>query len=424
MGRYRAFSHIQLLAAFCVMGLTVQAAGADKSHVLYVFDHPDGSPQAGLIFDAEGNLYGTTYYGGADDVGSVFELLPRQDGGGWEEKALYSFNGPDGCGPSGPLILGPDGSLYGTTVAGGYGYYDACLPNEYAGNGFAFRLTPQRNGKWIRSTVHRFGSGHDGANPYSGLVSDPAGNLYGTTYAGGLYQYGTIFELVPGQNGSWTEKVLHSFNNTDGAFPLAGLFLDAQGDLYGATFSGGNACNEGGGVVFELQREPANKWSEAVLHRFNCTDGADTWGGVIPDPKGDLFGTTFSGGASSLSCQNESCGVVFKLSIANGKWEEQVLHEFQPNGEDCVNPAASLTLDSSGNLYGTCFLGGAHNAGGVFELSPQADRHWKETVVYSFDGTFGANPVGGLTPDAEGNLYGTTTAGSCGDCGDVFEITP
>ena len=245
-----------------VFELTPTAGGGWTEKVLHNFGNgTDGnSPSAGLIFDAASNLYGTTYVGGiycsgSGGCGTVFELTPAA-GGTWTETVLYSFCPAgypctDGIGPEAGLIFDAAGNLYGTTVQGGrYDY------------GTVFELSPTAGGGWTETVLHNFGNGLDGVDPSAGLIFDAAGNLYGTTSWGGYYghyEYGTVFELTPAASGGWTETVLHSFGNgTDGRAPLAGLIFDAAGNLYGTTSAGGTdtSCPNGGygcGTVFELQ---------------------------------------------------------------------------------------------------------------------------------------------------------------------------
>src|ERR1035441_332430 len=213
-----------------------------QEKVLHNFNNngTDGTnPRAGLIFDAAGNLYGTTENGGTNGVGTVFELTPTA-GGGWTETVLYSFcsqaNCTDGYQPWAGLIFDAAGNLYGTTVYGG----TADTTCSYCGT--VFELTPNGSGGWTETVLHSFGDGTDGFYPSAGLIFDAAGNLYGTTAMGGTYDYpwdGTVFELTPAAGGGWTEKVLYSFGGgTDGYWPEAGLIFDAAGNLYGTTYSG------------------------------------------------------------------------------------------------------------------------------------------------------------------------------------------
>jgi len=224
-----------------VFQLTRGANDSWTGSVLYGFGGSgDGYAPGSLIFGPGRSLYGTTSGGGTHgDFGTVFQLTPEKNGT-WSEKVLHSFNGQDGGDPqAGVLVLDAAGNLYGTALFGGA-----------FGGGVAFELVRGANGKWTRKTLHNFGNGNDGAGPSSELVFDSAGNLYGTTANGGAFNQGTVFELTPGTNGGWTERVLHTFGNgQDGAEPIGGMIFDASGNLYGTTFNGG-AHN--GGTVFEI----------------------------------------------------------------------------------------------------------------------------------------------------------------------------
>jgi uncharacterized repeat protein (TIGR03803 family) len=325
--------------------------------VLHSFDlnGKDGAyPLAGLIFDAKGNLYGTTYAGGTNGFGAVFEL--RSVKGIWTEQVLHSFNpdGRDGAEPEAGLIFDAKGNLYGTTLQGGT--YD---------DGTVFELMPGRNGKWSEEVLHNFNANsRDAAFPEASLIFDFKGNLYGTTYGGGTYSDGTVFQLTPSTNGTWTAKVLHSFNfnGKDGFVPEAALIFDAKGNLYGTTVEGGTYNN---GTAFELVPGTNGKWTEKVLHSFdhNTDGGSVLFAGLVFDAKGNLYGTTYVGGAYSF-------GTVFELMQGtNGEWTEKVLHSFNPNGEDGLFSTAGIILDNSGNLYGVTNAGGSSGNGVVFEIS-------------------------------------------------------
>ncbi len=368
-------------------------------------------PCAGLIMDASGNFYGTTCYGGLYNGGTVFELT-RAQGGGWTETVLYSFgNGTDGSVPEARLIFDANGNLYGTTTFGGI--HDG---------GTVFELTPTGGGNWTETVLRNFGGGTDGAIPFSGLVFDANGNLYGTTYQGGIHNHGTVFQLAPRQGGGWTGTVLHSFNNngSDGALPESDVIFDAAGNLYGTTSAGGIHDY---GTAFELAPAQGGGWTETVLHSFNLngTDGAYPEASLVFDTAGNLYGTTGEGGIHYIY------GTVFELTPRQGAgWTETVLHSFNFNGADGAYPEAGLTVDSTGNLYSTTSLGGIHNYGTAFELSPRQGGGWTETVLHSFNlnGTDGANPYAPLILDSAGNLYGTTYQGGVHASGTVFEITP
>jgi uncharacterized repeat protein (TIGR03803 family) len=252
-------------------------------------------PQAGLIFDGTGKLYGTTRFGGAYNVGTVFELAPKV-GGGWTQKILHDFNSNDGDGffPTAALIFDAAGDLYGTTYNGGTG-----ANCDYEGCGTVFELMPQSGGTWAEKILHSFNfDGRDGIFPIAGLIFGASGNIYGTTTEGGTYNpdAGTVFELTP-KPGGWTEKVVHSFGSgKDGFDPFGGLITDAAGNLYGTTATDGGL---GYGTVFELSPRSGGGWTEKVLHRFTGYDGASPGAALIFDTAGDLYGTTFQGGSGA-----------------------------------------------------------------------------------------------------------------------------
>ncbi len=359
--------------------------------------------------DAASNRRGTTNEGGTYYSGTVFELTPEASGN-WTEKVLgHVGRSPSPTGfvdENGALISDAAGNLYGTTEYGG----------TY-GCGVAFELTPESGGSWTEKVLHSFGDSTDGISPsQAGLIFDAAGNLYGTT----SNKQGTVFELTPTKDGGWTEKILHSFNGTDGGFPFAGLTIDAAGNLYGTTYEGGTYNS---GTVFELTPTKGGGWTEKVLHSFgNGADGAFPRAGLIFDSAGNLYGTTSQGGAYN-SCMPtiprnniSTCGTVFELTPkAGGRWTERVLYSFNHNGTDGYDPLAGLIFDAAGNLYGTTSMGGSENGRGcflgcgtVFELTPTKGGGWTEKVVHNFDGTDGVSPSAGLIIDAAGNLYGTT----------------
>jgi uncharacterized repeat protein (TIGR03803 family) len=262
--------------------------------------------------------------------------------------------------------------------------------------------------------------GANGSQPQGVLVSDAAGNLYGTTTAGGKSNDGTVFELIAPAAGKkvWKEKVLASFDGTNGNLPAAGLIMDKSGNLYGTTLEGG-ASNFG--TVFKLAKPAAGKtvWTLSDLFSFDGTDGQNLQSGLIFDSAGNLYGTTNFGGANSD-------GTVFELSppaSGHGAWTETVLFSF--NETDGKFVADALIFDTKGNLYGTTNEGGASGDGTVFELSPPASGSaWTETVLASFDGANGENPYAGLVADSSGNLYGTTAKGGTQGDGTVFRLSP
>ena len=282
------------------------------------------------------------------------------------------------------------------------------------GNGVVFKLSHDATGRWSETVLHTF-QGKDGANPAAGLIFDKARNLYGTTQNGGTYGNGTVFKLTPEPDGTWSETVLHSFQGKDGANPIGDLVLDRAGNLYGTTLGGGGHVS---GLVFKLAPDTNGGWIETVLHDFQGTDGANPGAGLIFDQAGNLYGTTQNGGTYGN-------GTVFKLiPEPDGEWSETVLHSFR--SADGSNPAAGLIFDQAGNLYGTTAGGGGHNSGLVFKLASATNGEWIETVLYDFQGTDGANPSARLSLDRAGNLYGTTFSRGGGflGLGVVFKLSP
>ncbi len=260
------------------------------------------------------------------------------------------------------------------------------------------------------------------------MIVDSAGNLYGTTQLGGTSQNcqglgcGTVYELSPNSSGGWTATTLHNFSGgNDGEWPAAGLVRDSAGNLYGTTQNGGGSkgCTYGCGVVFKLSPSTSGAWTETVLYRFTGgNDGSEPVASLTLGSGGVLYGTTSFGGASTA-------GVVFKLTHSSTGWTQTVLHNFI--GTDGQYPESPLTVDSAGNLYGTTAEGGSHNAGVVYRLAPSS-RGWTLAVLHNFTGgSDGQDPVGALTFDASGALYGATQYGgsksATGGSGVVFRLS-
>jgi uncharacterized repeat protein (TIGR03803 family) len=395
------------VSMFVIMFAIAPPAAAQKEVVLADFSNPEGGSAAGVIFDAAGNLYGTTFYGGIYGGGTVFELLPTA-GGGWEPETLYSFDtrGPGGFYPTANLIFDAAGNLYGTASSN----YDG------GGGGSVFRLSPQPDGDWTETVLHSFSAKQDGIQPASAVIFDKAGNLYGVTNYGGPHDYGIAYQLAPQADGSWKETILQSFGNGkyDGQTPYASLTLDAAGHVYGSTLGGGTYGN---GTVFELAPKNGGGWSYRLLYEFpdSAGDGGSPYGSLTFDAAGNLYGTAGFGGADDR-------GLVFELSPEpSGIWTETVLYSFN-DSTDGGFPVAGVIFDPVGNLYGTTNAHGPYNSGSVFELSPAAGGSWMETLLYTFTGkTDGGRPEAGVVLDNAGNLFGTTEMGGTGN-GTVFEI--
>jgi uncharacterized repeat protein (TIGR03803 family) len=410
---------IVLAATLVLSAFVAQPAQAQKFKVLHTFHGPNGNGPVGVLTrDSAGNLYGTTSDGGIGKCGKIncgtaFKLdkTGRQI---W----LHSFKGTNGNDPFAGLRRDAAGNLYGTTAFGG-----GTNCNNSLGCGTAFKL----NSMGKETVLYKFTGQPDGNIPASLLVRDGEGNLYGATGSGGANDLGSIFKVAK----TGEETVLYNFTGgSDGCFPEGGVIRDAAGNLYGVAFQGGvGFCNSGYGVVYKLD----TAGTLTVLHSFGGGDGAYPASVLLFDKAGILYGTTQEGGNSE--CGGTGCGVVFELSPqSDGSWTEAVLYEFcSVSGcTDGEEPGfGPLVRDAAGNIYGTTYFGGASRnctgvgCGAVFKL----DATGKETVLHSFtDGKDGGFPFAGLIKDAAGNLYGVASGGgdaSCkpNGCGAVFKIT-
>jgi uncharacterized repeat protein (TIGR03803 family) len=403
--RISAIHCVQTRGAQALLGIVLTlavirtpAAQAQTYSVLYSFKGgADGKfPLASLVRDSAGNLYGTTICGGASvsnqglcgdtsGYGTIFRLDTTGT-----ETVLHTFTpGAGGVIPQGGLVADPAGNLYGVAYGG------------ISGKGVAFKLDTTGT----ETVMHNFGSG-GGADPI-GVIRDSAGNLYGTTSFGGE-RFGVAFKL----DTVGDETVLYSFKG-DHPSPWTDLALDSAGNVYGVD-AGGRA---NGGRVYKVD----TAGTLTVLHEFDGkAEGGVPGGSLIPDPEGNLYGTTESGGIAPYP---NGYGVVFKLDTTG---KETVLYTFT-GGADGGVPEAGLVRDSAGNLYGSTTGGGLGGSGVVFML----DTTGKETVLYSFTGgSDGGGPVATLIQDSEGNLYGTAFGGgtvnsACPQgCGVVFKVTP
>jgi uncharacterized repeat protein (TIGR03803 family) len=431
---------ILLGAASLAVLMPVGYASAASETVLYSFEIAEAGahPEAGLVTDGTGAVYGTTIQGGVGfgnkpGDGMVFKITPPASGqNSWAEISLVGFDETHGM-PVGGLVRGADGALYGTT-SGNF---------VSAKNGTAFKLIPPQSGQtnWSGTFLHHFDGGSDGATPTGTLLLGTDGALYGTTVAGGGTGGidgtggGTIFKLTPPASGhpTWTETVLHRFDGqNDGSGPTAGLIADAAGALYGTVeYGAGTGCQGYGcGAVFMLTPPAAGKqtWTERLLHRFTGgTDGGNALSTLVTDSSGALYGTTRQGGGTG--CGGDGCGTVFRLTPLNaGKtsWHETILYRFK--GTDGANPEAGLLPGPHGVFYGTTVGGGSAGAGTVFRLTPPAvgKSSWSLSVLHTFSnaGADGAFPTAGLVADAKGVLYGTTGGGGDKDLGTVFRVVP
>jgi uncharacterized repeat protein (TIGR03803 family) len=369
------------LAIALVLALGLATAHAQTLTVLHTFiGGKDGSsPEAGLIRDAHGNLYGTTYYGGDGGClhrgcGTVFKV--NRSG---QERVLFRFDSKTGGWPASRLLRDVAGNLYGTTTRF---------------RGTVFEIDPSRK----LTTLDAFNVRRRGATPLGDLIQDQQGNLYGTT-AGHGDGCGTVFKIDQARK----ITVLHIFNGleaTDGCAPWGGVVLDAEGNLYGTTTTGGDPQCECG-VVFKLSKAR----QETVLHAFTGgRDGASPYAGLISDGKGDFYGTTFFGGGGT-GCNEGGCGTVFKIDATG---VETVLYRFNGTGDGTYpSEHGGLVQDKKGNLYGA-----------TMDVVFRIDETGKETVLWR---GFVGSPNGDLVLDEAGNLYGTTLGGGFGT---VFKLTP
>lgn len=412
-----------------VFQMTPGASGWTLRTVYSFAGGPDGDgPLGNLVLGADGHFYGTTQGGGNTSncsygCGTVFELTPTAQV--WKEKIIHNFSGSasapygvDGSIPAAGVVFDQFGNLYGTTSAGGtvasVSYCPTC-------GGTVFKMSKNSSGQWATSLLYAFTANRDGLNPTGGLVADAAGNLYGTTQNGGSHGHGSVYALVPQASGAYKEHVIYSFlGGADGQYPIGGLVSDAAGNLYGTTYYGGVNANcslsYGCGTVFKLTPAGGGRWTETVLHAFANTDGVNVSGPLTMDAAGNLFGAANGNNQGGLS-------TIFELSPAGGGWNFSVLYAFTA-GSSVAGPGAGMLLDAAGNLYGVAG-GGVRGGGVVFQLSPGASG-WTLSVLHDFHGgADGLTPIG-LAFDKSGGLIGVTYQGgntSCqGGCGTVFSL--
>jgi len=365
-----------------------------------------GNPQFGsLIVKANGNLFGTTAGGGANNGGTVFEIVHTASGYAKHPTTLFSFNGTDGSTPVSSLIIDAHGNLFGTTESGGANNDGTVFEIVHTASGYAKHPT----------TLFSF-DGTDGSAPHAGLIADANGDLFGTTSQGGANNRGTVFEIAKTASGyASTPTTLVSFNGADGLGPGSSLIIDANGNLFGTTGLGG-ANNDG--TVFEIA-ETASGYASTptTLVSFNGTDGSTLNGSLIMDANGNLFGTTATGGANND-------GTVFEIAKTASGYASTPTTLVSFNGTDGRQPETALIIDAHGNLFGTTEFGGANNDGTVFEIANTASGYASTpTTLVSFNFTDGAYPLDSLFANAHGNLFGTTVGGGAHLVGTVFEIT-
>jgi uncharacterized repeat protein (TIGR03803 family) len=398
-------------AVFVLCAMTTISLSAQTFTTLFSFDGSHGKiPYAALNQGTDGNLYGTTASGGANNAGTVFKVSPSG-----AHITLYSFCAQSGCvdgkTPQAGVVQGTDGNFYGTTASGG--------AELNANAGTLFKITPSGT----LTTLHNFcAQGYypcaDGDGPDAALVQAANGDFYGTAEWGGAVdtQVGTVFKITP----SGTMTTLIAFDFTDGMLPSAGLVQDANQYLYGTTSGGEVGGTIIGGTVFQVAPSGAVTTVYSFCSQSGCPDGQTPYAGLVLGTDGTFYGTTYQGGA------NKS-GTVFKMTPAGALTS---LYSFcsQSGCTDGKFPYAGLVFATDGNLYGTTYQGGANNSGTVFKITPTGAL----TTLYSFCSqsgcTDGQLPYAGLVEGTDGKLYGTTKQGGTycvpsGGCGTIFSLS-
>ena len=398
--------------ALTAFAITLQAQTYSVLHN-FTGGQDGATPIAGVTFDQTGNLYGTTATGASfsgncnfiGGCGTVYELKHRNSG--WLFNLLYTFQFSDGGSPSSRVVFGPGGLLYGTTTYGGNVIPHVCA---HEGCGVVFSLRPPAAVcesvlcPWTQAAIYKF-TGYDGSTPSVGdVIFDQNGNLYDVA---AFVMDGEVFELSPSGSG-WTLNILYEFPPLPAPgfiAQAASVIFDPEGNLFGATQIGGPY---NGGATYELT--PSSPyWTFIDLH----DNMGESDGGLMRDSAGNLYGTTFSGGENGG-------GTVYELSPSNGGWTFTTLYNLSGNG----GSFAVLIMDAAGNLYGTTVLDGAYQQGSVFKLTP-SNGQWVYTSLHDFTGGGdGGRPYGQVTLDASGNLYGTAATGGANNKGVVWEITP
>jgi uncharacterized repeat protein (TIGR03803 family) len=388
--------------------------------VLYSFEGDDDGKYpvySPMVRDQKGNLFGVTNEGGKFGLGTVFELT-KNSKGVWAETVIHTFaGGRDGAIPYFGLEQDAEGNLYGvTTFGGGLGDCPVDGVNEFCGT--VFELTPGENGKWVEHILFRFDWGtKSGGYPKQTPTLDNLGNLYGSVGTGtgcGGGGCGSIFELIRPKKGRWKEKFLYNFSGPDGADCYTPLLFDDEGNLYGATISGGAYD---AGTVFQLVPTKTGFWKETVLHSFDPHnyDGGGPTGVLALDKQGNLFGATPNGG--KFPCYGYGCGVVYELDY--GTWEEHILTYFREPGGD----GGGVALDAVGDLYGTRSGDEQEDNPIIFKLVPEVGGRWASRTIYQFEGNDDPAPRMVIS-DGSGGFYGVTMFGGDYGYGSVFQIVP
>jgi uncharacterized repeat protein (TIGR03803 family) len=415
------------VAAVMCVGLVQPAAAAGaKLTVLHSFNTTDNfgyGPTGGLVFGADGTLYGTTASGSTFNGGTLFSLKPpARPKGKWASRILHIFggSGDDGTSPEGGLYMDADGAIYGTTVFGPPLVYKIAPP-----------ATPK--GSWVESFLHVYNCCEDAVSPYDGLIVDTAGAagtvgaLYGTSSRGGSNSQfcfggcGTIYRLIPPKAGhdNWPIEILYDFEGGSNAWnPTFGLVMDDKGVLYGVT---GNGGSDNEGVVFSLTppAKRGQKWRYRALHNFqNGDDGALPVGRLML-VGGDLYGITGAAG-----------GTVFKMTrppAGKLNWKLTTLYRFSESS-DGSQPNNQLLPGPNGSFYGTTFAGGSKSCGTVYQLKPPKHGNaWTKATLHDFQDqpSEGCSPGNfSLITDSTGALFGATSSGGAGNAGTIYKLVP
>ena len=393
------------LTAF--VGLSASLVHAQTFSVIHTFTGTGGDgagPLAGVTLRG-GALFGTTWYGGYG-FGTVYQMTHA--GSNWTTVPIYIFpnrTGPGGTMPDARVVFGPDSHLYGP-AAGGINnagvVFDLVPPVSFCKTVKCF---------WTENVLYSFSGSPDAGGPGEGdLIWDQHGNMYGTTAGGGTYSNGTVYEMTKvGSN--WTETPIHSFSGPEGGQPFSGVTFDHKGNLFGTTTSGGFF---GYGTIYKLS-QVSNQWQATKIYDFVNSEGPNN-AGLVVDSAGNLYGATQDGGTGGG-------GEIFELTA--NSYAFKVLYNFAGPLYSGCGPNRNLTLDSSGNLYGATSCDGAYQKGNVFKLTKTGES-WVYTSLYDFTGgDDGAVPISSVTIDADGTLYGTTSAGGGSNGrGTVWRIMP
>jgi uncharacterized repeat protein (TIGR03803 family) len=402
---FRSQVSLVSIATMILFGVTLAAAQTENT--LYTFTGgPDGSwPKAGVVFGPDGNLYGATQYGGAYTFGTVYKVT--HSGGTWTETVIYDFTDVnDGAGPIGSVAFDAAGNIYGTTAFGNR-------------NGTVFELTHAPDGTWLASQLYSFTGGNDGQEPLTGVVIDKAGNLYGTATLGGTSGNGVLYELSPNGDGTWTQKVIYAFGSVPGGLivPTSALLIDASGNLYGAAETESTA-----GSIYELSPNSDGSWTEQILYSFTGKGDGGEPEVLTFDGPNTLFGGAGGGGKTSTTCLPFGCGTIFRLTRSTGgSWHFNLLYQF--DGTTGSDPNG-IAADPSGNLFGTALNGGP-SSGVAFELKRNSTgQGWTYSSLYDFGADGGGIEPMGLVVKQD-HVFGTSlSTTTCYLCGTVWEITP